>query len=263
MVELGAWTGLIKGRSDPTDSIRVEVPITYSPAGSSGTFLALASDQRRWWVKPLNNAQGPRVTLTEHLIACAGRLIGAPTCQAAVIEIPAEVAGWEFRPGLYLEAGLAHASLAVDDVQEARTLDYRERNDNQRRHAGVYAIYDWCWGGDEQWLYCETADRKLYSHDHGFYLPETGPDWTKETLLARVNEPHQFPHTANGVDAASLHDLAIRLDSVSQEELVVLLKGVPASWSVLDAELETLGYFLQARAPGVAQRLRNLAGQSI
>jgi hypothetical protein len=158
---LESWRGLVKARPQDPEVRTVDLPLQPSPAGGSGTFLALASDGQRWWVKPHNNLQGPKVIVTEFVVGRAGALIGAPVCDVAIVEIPEELTGWEFRPGARLEPGLAHASRAVDDAQEVRALDYRDRDDNRRRHAGVVALYDCCWGGDDQWLYSETDDRKV------------------------------------------------------------------------------------------------------
>jgi hypothetical protein len=260
MVDRAEWNGLLGGRTDPASPLVVELPLAPSPAGGSGTFLAEASDRRRWWVKPQNNLQGERVIVTEYVVASAGRLIGAPVCEVAIVEIPVEIAGWEFRPGAHLQPGLAHASLAVEDAQEARALEYRDRDDNRRRHAGVFALYDWCWGGDDQWLYCETDDRKLYSHDHGWYLPENGPDWSEASLLARVDEPHPAAHPSTDLDPAELAALAARLRGPLRQPLVDLLVTVPASWPVSDADLEALGFFLERRAPAVAARLEAMTG---
>ncbi len=260
MVDRAEWNGLLGGRADPASPLVVELPLAPSPAGGSGTFLAEASDHRRWWVKPQNNLQGERVIVTEYVVASAGWLIDAPVCEVAIVEIPEEIAGWEFRPGAHLKPGLAHASLAVDDAQEARVLEYRDRDDNRRRHAGVYALYDWCWGGDDQWLYCETDDRKLYSHDHGWYLPENGPAWSEGTLVARVDEPHPAAHPTADLDPAELAALAARLRAPLRQRLVDLLVTVPASWPVGDVDLEALGFFLERRAPAVAARLETMTG---
>lgn len=238
----------------------MEVPLVRSSAGGSGTFLAELSDTQRWWVKPPNNPQGPRIVLTEYLVGCLGALIGAPTCDVAIVAIPSEIAGWEYRPGSFLEVGLAHGSRAVDDAQEEYVLDHRDRDDNRRRHAGIFALYDWCWGADDQWLYCETDDRKLYSHDHGWYFPGTGGTWTEATLLARVDEPHPPPYPASGLDVDELRRLAKLLQEPLRDELCLLLQSVPKQWHVVDAELEALGYFLERRAAAVADRLLGLIG---
>ena len=260
MVTRSDWQGLISGRSDPESAIRVEIPLAQSRAGGSGAFLALGSDNQRWWIKTANNSQGERIIVTEFVVGAVGNLIGAPTCKSAVIRVGAEVAGWEFRPGLNLEEGLAHGSLAVDGALESRALDFGKRDDNVRRHTGIHAVYDWCWGADPQWLYSEVEDKKTYSHDHGWYLPEEGPNWTEETLMARVDEPRTLPVVSKGLDAAAAENYAARLESIHRAELVKTLKGVPLSWAVTDSELEALGYFLEKRAPQVADRIRKVGG---
>lgn len=253
------WRGLLEGRRDPKSPPLIEVALQPSTRGGSGTFLAADSDQRQWWVKPLNNRQGGKVVVTEHVVGKAGALIGAPVCEVAVVELPAELTGWEFRPGAVLEPGLAHGSAAVVAALEDRGLSYRDRDDNRVRHAGVVALYDWCWGGDDQWLYAEQQDRMLYSHDHGWYLPENGHDWNETTLMRRMNEPHPINASTHDLDAAELHRLAERLRGLSRQELVDMLKRVPTSWPVSNDELEALGWFLESRASEVADRLSILA----
>ncbi len=255
------WSGLLAGlRHDPEDPITLVMPLQSSPAGGSGTFLGVDVDSRRWWIKPLNNLQHPLVTVTEHLVARAGALVGAPVCEAEIIRIPPELAGWEFRPGATLEPGLAHGSLAVDPAVEEHALTFRDRDDNARRHAGVFALYDWCWGADDQWLYDEGDERKVYSHDHGWYLPAEGPTWDEQTLLARIDESHLPAYPTGGLDAGELIELARRLEALVTEDLVGVLKGVPSSWPVDDEDLEALGFFLLRRAPAVAARLRGITG---
>jgi hypothetical protein len=173
------------------------------------------------------------------------------------VVIPAEIAGWEFRSGARLKAGVAHASLAVEDAQEVRQLEYRDRDDNRRRHAGVFTLYDWCWGEDDQWLHCESDDRKLYSHDHGMYLPD-GPAWSEASLVARVDEPHRPNYPSSGLDADALVAYAKQLETITRDDIVALMSAVPASWPVSDRDLEALGFFLARRAPAVAARLRAL-----
>ncbi len=244
----------------PTPPLVVELPLAPSPAGGSGTFLAEASDKRRWWVKPQNNLQGPQVVVTEYLVASAGHLISAPVCEVAIVEIPEEIAGWEFRPGARLEPGFAHASLAVEDALEARVLDERERDDNRRRHAGVYARYDWCWGGDDQWLYCESDDRKLYSHDHGWYLPEVGPSWSEDSLLAHVDEPHPARYPTANLDTGELTSLAGRLRAPLRQPLVEVLRTGPAIMARRRRRPRSARLFLERRAPAVAARLDTMIG---
>ncbi|MDE0235899.1 MAG: hypothetical protein OXN95_01585 [bacterium] len=252
------WSGRLADRGDPTNPPVIELPIKPSPRGGSGTFLAADDAGYQWWVKPLNNKQGERVTITEAIVATAGELVGAPVCETAIVFLPPEIEGWEFRPGFRIESGFAHASRAITSAVEHRSLQYRDKDENAQRHVGAFAIYDWCWGGDDQWLYAEPEDRKLYSHDHGWYLPETGPTWSIETLIARVSEPHLPNWTRGGLDPTEIAAYAQRFRSLSHDELVAALQAIPACWPVDDEELERVGWFLESRAPEVAARLVNM-----
>ena len=137
-----AWNGLL-GSERTTDSAgerTVVFPLQQSRRGGSGAFLAADSNDEQWWVKPLNNGQGERVVITEAIVGAVGKVIGAPVCDSVIIRIPEELTGWEFRPGLQLEAGLAHGSRLVRGAIEARELLYRDRDENRRHHAGVFAL---------------------------------------------------------------------------------------------------------------------------
>jgi hypothetical protein len=257
-VEHDEWRGLLGSRGDPADGVLlIEQPLTQSSEGGSGVFLARASDGQRWWVKPENNFQSPKVVATEYLVGKLGHLIGAPTCEVRIARIPDEIAGWEFRPGATLEAGFAHASRDVENAQLMRALEHRQRDDNRRRHAGVFAIYDWCWGSDDQWLYAQTDDLKLYSHDHGHYLPG-GPNWSEFTLIGQVDEAHQPGHPADGLDRDAVEEFATRLEQLGRDDFIPIMRSVPSSWSVTDADLEAVGVFAERRAPAVAGRLRRI-----
>src|SRR6478672_7904713 len=98
--EREAWTGaLVERPSDQAIKLFVRTPIQPSTRGGSGTFLAEGSDGRKWWVKPPNHLQGGKVIVSEFVVAGAGALIEAPTCEVRAIAIPDEIVGWEFRPG--------------------------------------------------------------------------------------------------------------------------------------------------------------------
>ena len=255
-IERASWNGRISGsRSSKSCGPVISMALQPSPRGGSGTFLAADSELRQWWVKPLNNLQGERVTVTEAIVGAVGQLIGAPVCETAVVALSEGLRGWEFRPGSPLEPGFAHACKAVDNAVEDRKLLYRDRDDNRARHAGVFAFYDWCWGGDDQWLYSETDDKKLFSHDHGWYLPEVGNTWTQESLAAKVDEPHPPSWPTDGMETAELARLSERMRGLRADELAGALRGIPTTWPVTDTELEAVGWFLHRRAEQVAARL--------
>lgn len=206
----------------------------------------------------MNNRQGGRAVVTEQVVGRAGALIGAPVCEVAIVEIPEELAGWRFLPDRRLEPGFAHGSAAVEQAIEEPILSYGDRDDNRVRQAGVFALHDWCWGEDPQWLYWASGDMELYSHDHGYYLPSHVLDWTVETLRDYADQPRTGPWPTRHLDRSELRRLASALRAIDRSRLSAILAEIPESWPVTIAELETVGWFLEYRAQQVADRLDEL-----
>jgi hypothetical protein len=48
------------------------------------------------------------------------------------------------------------------------------------------------------------------------------------------------------------------IERVGRDDLLNILRTVPARWPVTEVELETMGWFLERRVQGVAARLRSL-----
>lgn len=190
-----------------------------------------------------------------------GRLIEAPVCEVRLVDLGADMVGEEFSPGRFLEEGLASGSRDVRNVNPLRSFEHRQDDDNRRRHAGVFALYDWCWGEDDQWLYDWSDSYRLFSHDHGHFLPGGGPDWTIADLERTVDEAHRLGQDPDGLDATALDQYADRLEALTPHAFHGMLRTVPTSWPVQQEELEALGWYLQRRAPQVSQRLRDIASE--
>jgi hypothetical protein len=258
LVERAEWSGLVGGnRTQPVEPIIVRACLQPSPNGVSGSFMAVGSDGQEWWVKPPGQPDLDKALVTEFVVGRVGTLIGAPTCRNALVLVTTEFAGWTYRPGRVLREGLGHGTLHVPDAIEKRpTLEYRQDDDNRRRHVGIFALYDWCWGSDEQWLHRTSEDMTTYSHDHGWYLPPPGRSWSIADLEAHVDLPHPLGQETAGLSWAAVQDVSSALDKVDRQALAGILRQVPEEWPVSDSELEALGWFLERRAAVVATRLR-------
>lgn len=256
------WKGSLAGLRAvvPSDLRTLTLPAQPSNRGSSGVFLAADRTGDQWWVKPVTNAQNPRTAITDSIVGAVGALIGAPVCETVVVRIPDALSGWEFRPGRYLKPGLAHASRNVDSAVELYELTHREADDNPVRHVGVIALYDWCWGNDDQWLYSESDDHRTFSHDHGWYLPGSNGTWTSQSLIQHVHEDRPLNCAISGIRQAEVLRIANRLRVLQAEQLVQALSNIPQEWPVTDDELEHVGWFLHQRAIPVADRLETHLG---
>ena len=109
-----SWSGLVTGHREPPDSVAIRLVLRPSEHGLAGSFLALGTDGRRWWVKPPHQGDPDLALVTEYVVGRVGALIGAPTCENSVVEIPADFTGWEFARGRTLSAGLGHGTVEVE-----------------------------------------------------------------------------------------------------------------------------------------------------
>lgn len=244
-------------RAESPDAVRAVMPLRQSTAGSSGSFMVLGDDDERYWCKSVNNFQSARLPVTEQIVGRLGDLIDAPVCTCKLVVLD-EIVGWEIRKGSarLVEAGYAHGSRAVEPTLETRQLRFRTDDDNRRRHCGLYALCDWLYCGDLQWLRATDEDNAYYSHDHGFFL--TGLDWTKESLAERGAEQGPITVDPDQLDATELGRLAERLEDMTLDEIETAISGLPTSWPVSDQELAAVARFANLRKAPVAARLRSL-----
>ena len=253
---MASWNGLMAKAKRGEAEVTIIAPLRQGSQGSSGAFLALGDDGRRYWVKSINNAQSDRVPITEQIVGRMGALISAATCEVRIAKIPEEIGGWEFRSGLTLGPGLAHASLDVENAILYGQLSHRDKDDNARRHLSVMALYDWCWGDDPQWIVALGDDHRYYSHDHGCYLPPGGLGWSIDELRKCANVPHELlPGDNSGISRSMVEELAGRLQRVTRDEIFNGLCAIPSEWPATDQELEAVGEFLEMRAAEVSERL--------
>ncbi len=261
MAERADWQNALAGSRAAGGDLSLVAALKQSQAGSSGAFLASASDGNRYWVKPLNNRQTERVPISEQIVGRAGALIGAPTCEVHTVEIKQDLEGWEFRQGAKLAVGIAHGSRLVQDAAETRQLERRTQDENSARHVFLLALYDWCWGADPQWLMALSDDSRFYSHDHGHYFPG-GPNWQEAELVRVVDEPHEFPDSNHLLSREAAGEVAAALHALTRAMLLHAIRAIPPAWPVSNSELECIGFFLERRAPQVADRILRRLGRA-
>ncbi|MCM3850106.1 hypothetical protein ND486_28330 [Pseudonocardia sp. DR1-2] len=256
--EIDGWEGLLSDQRGPTDPPELDMLVDPSSETGSHAFKARSTDGTHWYVKVVDSPRS-RAPATDLIVSSVAQLIGAPVPLCSVVEIPPELEGEAYAPGRTLTRGLAFGSREVVDTFDGRKpLQYRGRDDNRRRQAGMFALYDWCWGQDVQWLYSAGEDLSTHSIDHAFYLPRS-PEWSASDLRSCVDEPHAAPWPCDGLSPAALENLADTLETLTREALSETLRQVPAQWPVSTADLETVGWFLDRRRQPVAERLRRIA----
>lgn len=223
----------------------------------SGTmaFRGLAASGNTYWIKVPNQPQGPRILATEQIVAAVGRLIDAPVRQTALIEITQDWSDYRVTDGLLLSPCVAHASLELGNAVESRDQSHMRADDNARRWARWVALWDWCLGGDEQWLYAHDSDKSMWSFDHNMWIHDAA-DWSAETCNGTAIMEWAWRGKWEDIDSQELVNVADRLDEVKRSALVEACYAIPQEWGVSQADLDSLVDMLFERKSGVAARLR-------
>jgi len=241
----------------PLPRVRLVAPLRRTESGS-GTFLALASDGRQYWVKSPENPQGNRTLVTEIVVQGVGALLGAPVVPTALVDIPPRMT-YSYTRQDRLHGGLGHGSLNVSTViQSDAWSDFSSHDDNRNRQARLLALWDLCMGGDPQWLYDVLDDYSVWSFDHGFWLGGEG-DWDEGSLTRTATSRWDDELSAGIASAAGLRAAAEAVSSLTRDDLRGVVARVPVEWGATSRELVTLVDVLYLRADGVASRLLEAA----
>lgn len=258
--DIDAWRGLLSGRTRATATVALRAPIRRAQSSGAGAFLGLADDGRQYWFKVPGNSQGNQVLTNEVIVEGVGRLIGAPVCHRALATVPPSVTRWADYPVRASDSAVvAHASLHVAGAVDDDALAYTRRDDNARRQASLLALWDWCLGDDEQWLYDASNSSSIWSYDHGLWFTTGEGDWTPAVLERMVDLDGTFQAAPPGLDRVRMLEVAQLLEAITPDDLLTVMSAVPVDWSASDSDLEAMAWFLYRRAPGVAERTRRLA----
>lgn len=184
-----------------------------------------------------------------------GNLIGAPVRPVALIDIASTFQRVQYVDGRFIPQGVAHGSEVLPAAEDGDNLEvHLAKDDNATRVPAIMALWDWCLGSDEQWLFDLESHRAAWSYDHGLWL--TGEsEWTSETLRRVVDRPWEMTLTFRG-DRQAFAAVAERLDAVTVDDCLRVAASVPASWPISKNDLESVAWLLYRRRPGVAARLR-------
>lgn len=234
-------------------------PIRKSDAGSR-PFLAAADDDNTYWVKPLGNPHGLESLIAEQVVAHIGYLIGAPVRPVTLVNIPPAMDGWSYGDGLRVRPGVAHASLHLESNSlERDILEFVKRDHNAERQPRFIALWEWCVGEDEQWLYDLTADHEVWSFDHGYWLGGGG-QWTPRDLKGQVSLTNSWTDSVRGMSSSAFVDVANRVRALHVHDIASAVASVPVEWNVPDVDLGVIVEWLDLRRPALFHRLMRHAG---
>lgn len=210
--------------------------------GMSLAALVTCDDGAKYVIK--RSSLG-RALVAEHVVARLGLRIGAPCMEVCLANVSAELIALDPKLARFA-GGQAHAVAFVDGLVEIRKVTHEMHPFNRARFARLYILFSWTQASDHQFMYQLTAPNLVYSHDHGLFFSGRN-NWTPAQLAAAYSPQLDGAIGALGFKAGELAPIRAELESVTDQEIVEIVQGVPAAWGVAQADLNSLAAYLSAR----------------
>lgn len=241
------WPSLVAASLRPDPVVAEDYIGPIAPTSYAAPHQYAASDGLEYAVKLPRKAE-LRALISDHVVALAGRAIGAPVPWTTTMLVeeamlpPGEPAA---------SAGVAHA---LEFVRQATNGAIAHVESNRERFGSLMVLYTWTGtprNSDYQLIYGWAGETPVvYSVDHGAFLqPSCG--WTATSLGAPGYSPD--PTGPDEWCARSLVsdtdclDAVERLRALCPEDVASIAAAVPDTWGITREERVAICRFLWAR----------------
>jgi hypothetical protein len=252
------WAGAISLHQAATlaDTI-AETWVREVPTGGSRPQIWECSDGSTYYVKHPNNPQdhgngiqGSRILVAERVFGLLAARLDAPCGAVRLLDIPqflvdAGQLAYQDGSGRALGAGVAHGSREIEDVQPgpppSETIP-----ENRPRYSSLAILHAWFVPSDVQWLHEITVPHRIWSVDHGGYLPGHNL-WTPQLLEQNRDPVLGTPFAGAALTTADLEAAFAPLTDLSERDVAQVVGSIPLEWDVALDDLVALGRWLWSR----------------
>lgn len=254
----------VHGHAFVEPTLRVIGPVADT---GSAPFLALASDNNKYWCKSPTSPHQVHAVVNEVAVGIIGRHMMAHVRPWAIIHVPDCLVGTRIRSKydeyslpteVYGSQLLRHASLSYVEG----SIPFIADDDNSRHVPKIIALWLVCNAQyDVQILIEKASDNSIWSIDHGFWFDSMEEPWQLAALqepggkltIPRIHTPIPSDCWDEAIDSLDLLD-----DSLKDE----LWEVIPTSWSVMRSDCDALIDYALGRKSYARQELINLKQQT-
>lgn len=257
-----SWLGLLAARARPMPEAAIFAIAQVASTGSV-PFLGLAVNGGRYWVKCIGNPHGVDSLMAERVVEALARKLDAPMRPSVLVEVPEHLIHDPRLLGSGNQAGVAHGSLLLESSEVKNVLDCVGRDGNNVRQPRFIALWELCFGEDEQWLYDRDNEEQVWSFDHGYWITGGEPEpLTAMDLEVTLRSWKPWEGSVKGMHPGAFLEVADRLEGLAVTDFIDAVASVPVAWGVSDDLLESLAWWLHQRRMHVAARMRALANKA-
>ncbi|SMB81962.1 hypothetical protein SAMN05660745_02523 [Corynebacterium glucuronolyticum] len=254
----------VHGHAFVEPTLRVIGPVADT---GSAPFLALASDNNKYWCKSPTSPHQVHAVVNEVAVGIIGRHMMAHVRPWAIIHVPDCLVGTRIRSKydeyslpteVYGSQLLRHASLSYVEGN----IPFIADDDNSRHVPKIIALWLVCNAQyDVQILIEKANDNSIWSIDHGFWFDSMEEPWQLAALqepggkltIPRIHTPIPSDCWDEAIDSLDLLD-----DSLKDE----LWEVIPTSWPVMRSDCDALIDYALGRKSYARQELINLKQQT-
>src|SRR2546425_5181788 len=196
--------------------------------GSASDPVALLCDGGEVYVVKARHNGRPeiaRMMVAERVVCSIGRVLGAPVPEVAFVEVPAELVAAQPELANFI-SGIAHGAKFIANTTERDGINHAAEAENRVRFARLAVLFGWAHGADHQFIYEKTPPHRVYSHDHGHFLPG-GPNWSVASLTQ--HDAHLDAVIAGGCNLTpvEINEAIVHLKGVVPADIERVVAGVP------------------------------------
>src|SRR5690625_667240 len=164
------WPETLDGYLRPTTDFYV-MHVREVLATGSTPLHVIASNGHRYYVKTQHNPHHQSSLLAEVIVHRAAQHLAVPTPEFTFLHLPDEVArNQSNHNGEPPYPGVCFASKEIDQAHHEDRLTHLKRDHNLLHRPGYIALWEWCLGEDNQFLYRLDDRYSLTAFDYGLWL---------------------------------------------------------------------------------------------
>jgi hypothetical protein len=187
-----------------------------------------------------------RAMATDHMVGLLGTVMAAPVGEVALVRMSAELIA--LNPEIqHFKPGVAHGCRWISHATDRMWDEYMREEANRVRFARLAILYGWMHANDEQVIYDRRPPHRVYSVDHGLFLP--GETMWNQASLESDGPPTPNQQIVHGASLTSvdLRDAARQLLIVDDDDIERAVAAPPSEWRITIEEREVLADYVTRR----------------
>lgn len=232
-----------------------------SPTGAR-PFKCLATDGKYYWCKQIHTNHGWQSTVNEVVVSVIGQRLGAPVCNWAILNVPAELA----------ETRLETVALGSAPVFGSEIVHFGDRlpsedvwsgvseDNNYERIPRLVALMLLCNAQDFQYLIEFEGNRSVWAFDFGMWFDSLESNWGLSPIDELAGRT-VLPALRESIPTTKWREAIAAVNNLDDTLWADVLAAIPEEWGVDQGDIDKLVGYAMSRREYTINRLEELSAR--